>query len=216
MSEKICNTCNEVKTLDSFHKSKSGVLGRHNTCKSCRSVKRKQLNVEAKVEGGKTCPGCNEYREYLMFSRDKSSGDGRQTYCKDCQHENMRRISGTFDGYIKRIFADLRHNAKKRKIHVGITCQDIIELWNKQNGLCALTGEKMTHLAYTSRDQRSKNLYNASVDRIDSQKGYTLDNIHLILSAVNTIKWDMSLEDFYKFCNLVSVKHKMNLKNCPV
>ena len=61
-----------------------------------------------------------------------------------------------------------------------------MNLWNEQRGLCALTGVQMTH--------KSAGIYNGSVDRIDSSKGYTVDNIQLVSVIAQTIKWDNDVE----------------------
>lgn len=63
----------------------------------------------------------------------------------------------------------------------------IYELMEKQNNRCALTNVKMT---WTPND-----LVIASVDRIDSSKGYSKDNIQIVLRYVNSLKGDMSDDD---------------------
>ena len=42
-----------------------------------------------------------------------------------------------------------------------------------------------------------------SVDRIDSSKGYTKDNIQLTLADVNIMKWNTSDDDFIATCKLI-------------
>lgn len=44
-------------------------------------------------------------------------------------------------------------------------------MWNKQKGKCALTGIPMT----VTKSGRTNT--NISIDRIDSNKGYTKDNV---------------------------------------
>ncbi|MEE0616836.1 MAG: hypothetical protein UCP83_06055 [Intestinibacter bartlettii] len=41
---------------------------------------------------------------------------------------------------------------------------------------------------------------NVSIDRIDSSKGYTKNNIWLICSAVNFMKSNLNLEEFKQYC----------------
>jgi hypothetical protein len=53
-------------------------------------------------------------------------------------------------------------------------------LWEKQKGLCALTGIPMTYKFYEGRVNT-----NLSVDRIDSAKGYSKDNVQLVCMAAN-------------------------------
>ena len=79
-------------------------------------------------------------------------------------------------------------------LEFNITELDILNLYNKQNGNCSLqdpksvlklihfnivflSGENLTIKA--NLDNGKLNRYNISIDRIDSLKGYTVDNILL-------------------------------------
>lgn len=42
---------------------------------------------------------------------------------------------------------------------------------------------------------------NVSIDRIDSDKGYTIDNVQLVCMAVNQMKSDLTNEELMYFCN---------------
>lgn len=48
----------------------------------------------------------------------------------------------------------------------------------------------------------------ASLDRIDSTKGYTLDNIQWVHKHINVMKMDLDQEYFIKLCKLVTKKSK--------
>lgn len=61
-----------------------------------------------------------------------------------------------------------------------ITVEDVIALWDKQGGLCAISGMPMAH--------EFKNLRSASIDRIDSNNGYVPGNIQLVCQWVNYAK----------------------------
>jgi hypothetical protein len=62
----------------------------------------------------------------------------------------------------------------------------------QQKGLCAISGLPMTH----DRSQ-GKTRTNISIDRIDSNKGYEIENVQLVCHIVNTIKSDMTMEELY-------------------
>lgn len=93
--------------------------------------------------------------------------------------------------------------ALRRRLEVTITEDDIWDLYLKQNKLCALTGCKV--------NLHKKTKINASVDRIDSTKGYTKENIQIVLKTANKIKMDLQQKDFYELCKLVylNLKDKM-------
>jgi len=85
---------------------------------------------------------------------------------------------------IKRADKNLSLGTKQRSRlidrEVTITEEELIALWDKQNGLCAISGMPMAH--------EFKNLRSASIDRIDSSKGYVPGNVQLVCQWVNYAK----------------------------
>ncbi|MCB1713213.1 MAG: hypothetical protein KDH96_12300, partial [Candidatus Riesia sp.] len=73
-------------------------------------------------------------------------------------------------------------------------------LYINQEKKCALTGVSI------NLENKGKN-NTASLDRIDSSKGYTLDNIQWIHKIVQKIKWDLSELELIKWCQKI-VSHK--------
>ncbi|RLD70194.1 MAG: hypothetical protein DRI98_08575 [Bacteroidetes bacterium] len=47
------------------------------------------------------------------------------------------------------------------------------------------------------------NIWKASIDRIDSNKGYVSDNVQWTCWAVNRAKGDLTNDDFIKLCRAV-------------
>jgi len=91
--------------------------------------------------------------------------------------------------------------AKRRQKECGrevdITLDDLVAKWKDQkNGKCAYTGIQLQHPHYTTRNNP---IYTASLDRIDSSKGYTRDNIQFVSIAVNYAKNEMTHEDTQEF-----------------
>ena len=95
-------------------------------------------------------------------------------------------------------FGQLKRSAKKRGIEFRIKIEDIWDRLEKQGRKCALTG---LSLLLNSNGR----LYdgNASLDRIDSTKGYTVDNIQWVHKRINQMKMDMTEVEFLEFCRLV-------------
>lgn len=50
-------------------------------------------------------------------------------------------------------------------------------------------------------------IYTASLDRIDSSKGYEIGNIQFISTAINYMKNTMSHEDTLKLCKIIAEKY---------
>lgn len=101
-------------------------------------------------------------------------------------------ISGHF-------FGSIRSGARKRKLVFDITAKDIFNLFIKQDRKCALTG-----LDLCFRSCYGKWDGNASLDRIDSSKGYVIGNVQWVHKDVNKMKMDFKQDDFIRLCQLVA------------
>jgi hypothetical protein len=208
---KICKICNLDKEVTNFHKNGTTY---HPSCKPCRALERKNLRYERPTDGQRKCASCEIEKDISEFHSDKSSTTGLQSYCKDCQSEKSKKWASTLDGFVKRLHLDMRHNAKKRakELNIEITCDDIKELYFKQNGLCALSGLTMTTDTYmTKGNQHIINKMNISIDRINSDLGYTKDNIQLVGAMINRMKSDLTNKEFIDFCSIISEYNKKTI-----
>jgi len=91
-----------------------------------------------------------------------------------------------------KVYSKLRRDADKRGISFEITIEDIQKTLEEQKYKCAYTGWAV---------EFGKN---ASVDRIDSSLGYTVDNIEIVDKTINMAKRDFSEEYFIKMCRAVA------------
>ena len=89
-----------------------------------------------------------------------------------------------------------RNSAIKRNQPFELETQDIVGCWSDQNGICAYSGRPMT--------LEANKLNTVSIERIDSSVGYTLANTILVCQAINRMKSDFSLQDFYGMCRDVA------------
>lgn len=85
---------------------------------------------------------------------------------------------------------------------LDITIEDIWELFIKQNRKCALSGLELTFPIKNNNVELKKST--ASLDRIDSSKGYTKDNIQWVHKNINIMKNVYSQEYFIEMCKLVT------------
>jgi hypothetical protein len=92
-----------------------------------------------------------------------------------------------------RLWSNINSNAKRRKLHINITPDNIYEQYIKQNKKCALTGRDII----LSNDPT---LNTVSVDRIDSAHGYIKNNIQLVIAIANQAKMDLSTQAFFELC----------------
>ena len=91
------------------------------------------------------------------------------------------------------------NGAKSRKLEIKVSLKDA---WNKfveQDKKCALTGVPLD-FGTTKR----ANDMTASLDRIDSSKGYIPGNIQWVHKKINVMKMDLSQDQFIDWCRKVS------------
>jgi hypothetical protein len=108
------------------------------------------------------------------------------------------------------LFYDLLSNAKKRNIQVNIGISDIKNLYNKQTGLCVLSKFKLTWIKYPNDSPNHiNNKFNISVDRIDSNKDYSIDNIQLVCAAINIMKSSIDSNKFIDICKKITINNNL-------
>lgn len=137
--------------------------------------------------------------EKEVFAAELFRHDRDVAQCQSCTlsiHSNRGSVRSF---YLTCVYA----NALKRKISVLITIDDLNTVWNRQQGLCSLSGRALI-LKKTSNEKGTT----ASVDRIDSSKPYTLDNIQWVHIDINLAKQQLSQLDFIALCRDVTVFRK--------
>lgn len=90
--------------------------------------------------------------------------------------------------------------AKNKKEECDLDLIYLKELWEKQNGKCLLTGVDLK-----LESGYNKN-YQASLDRIDSSKGYIKGNVRYISVSANWLKNNLNddhVNEFIQICRMV-------------
>lgn len=93
------------------------------------------------------------------------------------------------------------HAAKIGKC-VAVDLSDLKKQWDNQNGICDFTGWQMVNYLST-RDNPIRCPERASVDRIDSTKDYTVDNIRFVCLMAQFAKNNFTDIDLIRFCQAV-------------
>ena len=89
---------------------------------------------------------------------------------------------------------------KDRDPNCNLSLEEMLEVWNKQEGKCVYSKVKLEPSKYK---QANDQIYTLSVDRINSSKGYTKDNIQFISIAMNHMKNNMSHEETIKLIEIL-------------
>lgn len=163
---------------------------------------KKHQNV-LKIDGLRKCPTCKEVKD---LETEWYSGK-RVHCCISCEKlrhklsypETSTRHLLSLDTFLTKKLKDSEKRFEKLKnrnsdMFHTLTIQELINLYNNQNGKCFYTGRQL-ELAL-SKDNKNA----LSIDRMNSSKGYTIDNVVLCCSIVNVMKMDSSLEDFRNIC----------------
>lgn len=171
----VCKVCGKAESLE------NPFAGKKNVCKvPCYQQEQKEYREENKE-------ALKEYRDEYFKNLDPKVRWQRvrasiERSPKSFLADQMYHIKSHADNPSKRDVKDLERRAFDLDV-------DYLEnLWNQQNGKCALTGLPMVHMF--------NNLLSASVDRIDSMKGHIKGNIQIVCQWVNTAKNDFSNDEF--------------------
>lgn len=97
-----------------------------------------------------------------------------------------------------------------RNLTFSITIQQAWNLFLKQDRRCAITGIKLMFAEFNKDFVEGHQT--ASLDRIDSSKGYALDNVWWVHKRVNMMKQSLSMEEFKYWCKMVTEYNK-GIKN---
>ena len=161
---------------------------------NCISCRVHWANVDEDLrqnEDGKwlsSCPDCGVDQPYTRKDHARSS-EREGWSCRKCNAKKGHSTSKI--GYIPRIYNKFRKSAQNRGIEWGVTLEEVEGCYT---GYCALTGWEIT----------SNPRGTASLDRIDSSRGYTPDNIQWVHKMVNMSKNKYDQSEFVRMCKAVA------------
>jgi hypothetical protein len=115
---------------------------------------------------------------------------------------NKKDDFSSFRFHLRKVKNRCRYRKDNREI--SITVEDLKNQWNKQKGVCPYTGWTLNTPNATSQIHKLPiTPYRASVDRIDSSKGYTVENIEFVSLIYQFAKNIWSGDEVIKFCEAV-------------
>ena len=161
------------------------IVGNGNARFLCRCICGKEKVVrgyELKVGNSQSC-GCQKKRATNKYHKQWSG-------CGD--------ISGGF-------FSRIRYRDKQAGMIFDITVKDIWEKFQQQQGLCALTSRPIFFGSNNNKE------HTASLDRIDPNKGYLLENVQWVHKDINLMRLDYSIDEFITMCYEVVNKHQSEI-----
>ena len=99
---------------------------------------------------------------------------------------------------MRKLIRDYKRHAKDRELEWSLTEEQVVEL-TKQD--CYYCGVKPNNISKSA-------IYNGSytyngLDRVDNNKGYTIDNVVPCCKKCNTIKGNLTLQEFKELINKI-------------
>lgn len=166
-------------------------------CKSrnllSKKTKRTLILQKLREEGKFQCRVCN-----LIFNIDDRVIRYNDYICSDCVPADRLRHAKSLglEQHISKKLLAAKIKCRHLNREFNLVKQDILNLWNKQNGKCYYSGLEMSVM------HDDPMIF--SIDRIESSKGYTKDNIVLCCLTFNVMKLDFSKTDFIKYCKIIA------------
>jgi hypothetical protein len=213
-----CEDCGVIKYYPTYDRYYEANRLKRTRCRSCANKKRwndmtERSKYDKYIKNGnkfglltiisdKVEPGCRvrckckcgkiiSRRVYRLLS-------GKFLGCKKCLVENLSLNWKGMGKVPKMAFIRIKNRAQKKEKEFDITLEYISELFDKQNGKCALSGVDLIFY------EDGKPKQTASLDRIDSSKGYINGNVQWIHKDINFMKQDYSEEHFKNLCRLIT------------
>lgn len=143
-----------------------------------------------------------------MFCSKICSGRYTGTLSRGKRKGNMESIYRAHDTYMEKFKRDpflspfnyLIGQARHRYHDFLLNYQILFDQWDKQKGKCIYTGIELKLPTHKIKHHR---IYQASLDRIDSSKGYIEGNVHFVSAAINMMKGNMTHDDTVAMIKLI-------------
>lgn len=154
-----------------------------------RQSKNKNQHVIIDDKLSKLCNKCGLTKELKNYNKSTRSWDGFHTLCRDCAKEwhHVKYVKEQNEFSLEKLYEKCKRTSKYRGINFELTLDDLQSKYFSQNKLCKYSGRE---LSFLSGDNK------ITIDRVDSNKGYTADNVALCCYTVNLMKRDIPLKEF--------------------
>jgi hypothetical protein len=141
---------------------------------------------------------CSCGKERIVCSTELTRGHTKSCGCMN-KYYNNKKYKGV--GLLAQsVYSHIQWGAKKRNIEFNVSKEYLWQQYLNQDGKCYYTD---LDIDLNTRNNKKT----ASVDRIDSSKGYIEGNIIWVHKNINIMKNVFSEQDFINYCRLVVNKH---------
>ena len=134
----------------------------------------------------------------LKHGITKSCGCYHAEILKKINWTGYKEISGKYWG-------SLQSSGRRKRLEFNINIKYCWGLYIKQDRKCALSG---LPIEFETLKRRKKDKFIASLDRIDSKKGYIVGNVQWVVKEINYMKRILTDEKFIFFCKKIAKNNK--------
>ncbi len=135
----------------------------------------------------KTCTGCGKTKTLRLFDRHGRGRHGRFSKCSDCTSEMAARNRlanpdkyRSRNGSINNLYSVLKSKCKAAQREFTLTLEEFSVLRAQP---CYYSGHSLPK-------------FGGGLDRIDSRRGYSIDNVRPCCARCNAMKGEMTEEEF--------------------
>lgn len=210
-----CVKCLNERLPIEFYKHSvrlDGYIRYKQICKYCRKKEKRNRSRPVYEEiikaGVQECKFCHIVKPLDNFYANGCFSDGLKRYrarCKDCillvskekqpetYKDKIRKKHASYKNYISTL---LNHCSKRKNKEYNLDIQYLLDIYERQKGLCNISGCLMTY-------EHGAKTTNISIDRIDNNKGYVKGNVHLVCYIVNVMKNQFSISELIGFAKKI-------------
>lgn len=182
--------------------------GKSSSCKSCSARKRTaKLEIGSKYKHWTVISGPEYINSTAYYKVRCDCGTeayklpiellykNRDFQCEKCAQRERALQTTLTNGRVGDLtlteHTRLRRSAEKRGYVFEVSIEYLWNLFQEQKQICAITGDYIPSI-----DE-------ASLDRVDSSKGYIEGNVQWVTYQANVSKHTMTMEQLYEFCRKV-------------
>lgn len=206
-----CETCKKPFNITLSRQRKN----KHHTCS-----KRCLGELSSKLSSSKVTVSCVICSKEIKYKQSHIKQISNPTCSRLCsgmmrsksynKDNNPRSLKLTdFERFFWDKATDLKNRAKAKKLDFNVTYKDLLTLYQQQSGKCHYSDLPLK--IYKKGENIKISHDTLSVDRIDSSKGYTLENIVLCLNCINMLKAHHNLNDIKKVFKALMIKESVDI-----
>ena len=135
----------------------------------------------------------------------RSSFEKGLTKSCGCLKKNYNQSKG-YEEISYQFYRRIKRNATDRGIEFSLEMKDIWDQYINQNRKCKFTNLDLTF----TQDYNYPEIQTVSVERTNSNKGYSVDNIQVVHKFLNVMKQSFTNEEFVAICKTVSANFSMD------